>query len=108
MDNKYITDIYVGPLYKDNLLQWFQSYVFQTTHTTKHKSMYLVNVDSRNPFTGNDCLAGQLIYDVRHVEALCQIRVAADELLEALLAPSFILIVTLHAELPLGHLCNKG
>ncbi len=67
-------------------------------------SLYLVYVDTRHPLTGDDSLAGQLIDDVRYIEVLCQVRVAADELLEALLASCLVLIVTLHGQLTLGHL----
>jgi len=67
-------------------------------------SLYLVYVDTRHPLAGDDSLARQLINDVRHIEVVRQVRVAADELLEALLAACLILIVTLHGQLALGHL----
>ena len=73
-------------------------------HAPRVSSLYLVYVDTRHPLTGDDRLAGQLINDVRHVEVLCQVGVAADELLEALLAACLVLVVTFHGQLTLGHL----
>ena len=57
---------------------------------------YLVYVHTRHPLTGDDSLARQLVNDVWHVEVFSQVRVAADELFEALLAPCLVLVVTLH------------